>query len=426
MALDANILFQGKAPDINDTFRGILDNVKGVDAIKNQRAMQPIAEQLKNLEVETQQEALTLDKLRNDGSRRNQFITSVAEGAAEIGPALQAGDIEGARGILTRRIADLRAKGETTETSEEALMLLDQNPELLKQRTNQAIELGKRQGVFSGGQNLASSVQEINFKAKALVGAPNPDNNNQPYTEAEAQQAIILRNEGIVARAGMSAQERIASDPSTIQDVADSEATIKGAVTTAQENAKVNVKVGTAEKVGNAQSKINFLSTTGTLEASDLNLLKKTSGSRVRNLAKAKGFKNALESGLRSSGVGRQAASFAPIGVWTDQGSFDEIFNSFSEVAAREKLKASGELRPTDADVQGMKAAMFGVGRSEPANIELLNDFIEEQESMEAQLNRPAGQRNTPSQQRQGGKIMIDGKGNRARVFDDGTFEELP
>ena len=54
-------------------------------------------------------------------------------------------------------------------------------------------------------------------------------------------------------------------------------------------------------------------------------------------------------------------------------------FNAFSEVAARQQLKASGETRPTDADVQGMKQAMFGIGRDEKVNVQLLEDFIADQ-----------------------------------------------
>jgi len=181
--------------------------------------------------------------------------------------------------------------------------------------------------------------------------------------------------------------ELVTSTGETITEKRTAEVGAAGEKTAATETAKVDVKVGTAEIVGGAEQKIASLKETGVLEARDENLLKKTSGARNRNIEKAMKFREALQTGLRGSGVGRQAALFAPIGVWTDQGSFDEIFNSFAEVAARERLKASGETRPTDADVQGMKNAMFGVGRSEQANIQLLNDFIEEQQALENKLN---------------------------------------
>lgn len=85
-----------------------------------------------------------------------------------------------------------------------------------------------------------------------------------------------------------------------------------------------------------------------------------------------------------SSGSGRSALSLAP--TFTDQGRFDEQLNAFAETAARAKLKASGELRPTDADVEGMKRAMFGIGRDEKTNIALLRGFIEEQKANQQEL----------------------------------------
>jgi len=109
--------------------------------------------------------------------------------------------------------------------------------------------------------------------------------------------------------------------------------------------------------------------------------------SRTRQLAidKANTFLTAFETGGAQSGAGRTAASFIP-GVFTKQGQFDEELDAFAEIAAREKLKAVGEIRPTDADVEGMKRALFGVGRDEQTNINLLKQFIQEQESLGAEL----------------------------------------
>lgn len=108
---------------------------------------------------------------------------------------------------------------------------------------------------------------------------------------------------------------------------------------------------------------------------------------RQRNLAveKAKKFLLAFKSGKKSSGAGRTALSYLP-GVFTDQAQFDEELSAFAEVAARQKLKASGEIRPTDADVKGMKRAMFGIGRDEQTNINLLKQFISEMGGSDAEL----------------------------------------
>lgn len=121
-----------------------------------------------------------------------------------------------------------------------------------------------------------------------------------------------------------------------------------------------------------------------------LSTLSNTSSGRESAIKKATKFKTALANGEAFSGAGRKAATFVP-GVFTNQGQFDEEFNAFSEVAARQQLKASGETRPTDADVQGMKQAMFGIGRDEEVNVQLLEDFIADQIKQNEELDQLIG-----------------------------------
>jgi len=109
------------------------------------------------------------------------------------------------------------------------------------------------------------------------------------------------------------------------------------------------------------------------------NELAKSRSGRRASIKKAEKFLKLFKDRNMKSGAGRSAANYVP-GVYTDQGALDEEFNSFSEVAARQALKASGELRPTDADVEGMKRAMFGIGRDESVNIQLLDDYLEQQQ----------------------------------------------
>jgi hypothetical protein len=100
-------------------------------------------------------------------------------------------------------------------------------------------------------------------------------------------------------------------------------------------------------------------------------------GAEVRdiNIEKAEKFLKAFEENAKSSGSGQKLWESLP-GVFTDQGEFNEELNAFSEVVARAALKSAGETRPTDADVAGMKKAVFGVGRDENVNITLLKEFI--------------------------------------------------
>lgn len=121
------------------------------------------------------------------------------------------------------------------------------------------------------------------------------------------------------------------------------------------------------------------------INAKRIGELSQNQRSRELSIIKAKGFLKSLKSGEASSGTTRTALSFIP-GSFTKQSEFDQKFNAFAEVAARQKLKASGELRPTDQDVEGMKRAIFGVGRDEAVNIDLLSEFILEQEASNDEL----------------------------------------
>tara|TARA_R110000782_G_scaffold265043_1_gene358520 strand:- start:83 stop:1189 length:1107 start_codon:yes stop_codon:yes gene_type:complete len=114
-----------------------------------------------------------------------------------------------------------------------------------------------------------------------------------------------------------------------------------------------------------------------------LNDLSELRVNRITGMETAQQFLDGFKSGEKSSGAGRKALSFLPIGTYTEQGQFDEALDSFAEFAAREKLKASGEIRPTDADVKGAKQALFGIGRDEAVNINLLETFIRQQQAAE-------------------------------------------
>lgn len=109
-----------------------------------------------------------------------------------------------------------------------------------------------------------------------------------------------------------------------------------------------------------------------------------------------------------SSGKKRELLSWLP--TFTDQGRFDELFNSFAEDAARARLKANGETRPTDADVEGQKRAMFGVGKDRKANVALLRTFIEEQRALEEEFTSVSESL---------------GVGSKVMKFEDGTTVEF-
>ncbi len=138
---------------------------------------------------------------------------------------------------------------------------------------------------------------------------------------------------------------------------------------------------GRAKIAGAAESEV------GSIRGSQqrLNSLRSSKTGRRQSIKKANKFLDLFKNRNMKSGAGRAASKYIP-GVYTDQGALDEEFNAFSEVAARQALKAAGETRPTDADVEGMKRAMFGIARDESVNMQLLEDYIEQQEMDEEDM----------------------------------------
>jgi hypothetical protein len=162
----------------------------------------------------------------------NDFIRDARIGLDQ----LKNGDVQGAIAFGYQRRDSIRQRGGDTTQTDNYISLL---------------ESGDIESAMQGLQGLVGSIdeakkpsgqQESEFQAEALIGAINPST-NKPFTRDEALQEIVLRKSGITARSGMSAQERIASNSTTTQQVADSQAIIKGASSSASERAKLNTQL---------------------------------------------------------------------------------------------------------------------------------------------------------------------------------------
>jgi len=98
---------------------------------------------------------------------------------------------------------------------------------------------------------------------------------------------------------------------------------------------------------------------------------------RKAAIEKATRMLTAFKSGA-DSGTSRGLAGLGG-GQWTDQAAFDEELDALAELAARARLKAMGEVRPTDPDVKGVKESLFGRWKGENVNINLLTEYLQEQ-----------------------------------------------
>jgi len=102
---------------------------------------------------------------------------------------------------------------------------------------------------------------------------------------------------------------------------------------------------------------------------------------RMANIEEAKALSKLIENDELDTGPGSKMAGEVGAFFDTEESTYKQRLDSLAEKAARSQLKANGEVRPTDADVEGMKKAMFNLGNTEDANIKKLQDFIKQQEA---------------------------------------------
>lgn len=316
---------------------------QGLD-FKNQQEQNKLARQQQFLQLDDQRKGAMFQ----DARAVNSFLKSGQPEQALNVLSNRASLLEQMGGDTsdTREIADFIARGDI----QGAINLLDSVDQV-------GVQSGFLQDLTSGGPVSVQSskilddgttIQVLKDGRRQVVS-----NTNEILTGDEAKQAVATSRDQAFNR-----KKELARLAQTIKR----EQAKEGLLTDQQ----------TAIQRGNIQ-RLGALSSTAT--------------GRSSAVKKATKFKQALESGEAFSGAGRRAAQFIP-GVFTSQGEFDEEFNAFSEVAARQQLKASGETRPTDADVQGMKQAMFGLGRDEAVNVQLLDDFIKDQLSQTQELDQ--------------------------------------
>ena len=166
MALDPRMSLAVKTPDVSRIFSNALTNIGALDTIRENRELAPLRRQaleqagehsgLQNELLQAQTEGVNLS---NVSARDKQRLASVVEGANELLPFLQNRDFLGAVNSLEQRKLRLQQQGLPTQDTDEAIQLVDRNPELLMQRTQQAVDLG---------QPLPKSSTIPNIKTKPL------------------------------------------------------------------------------------------------------------------------------------------------------------------------------------------------------------------------------------------------------------------
>jgi len=158
---------------------------------------------------------------------------------------------------------------------------------------------------------------------------------------------------------------------------------VKGNVLKRQNDAKPDGPTfAEKEKIKKDAARRAKLASTSALRKTSLDQAKRFLGAFQGKEEDLKYF-NMDEGTTADSGQTQALIDMLP-GRFSAQSQFNEELDAFAEQAARQLLEAAGEVRPTDADVEGAKRALFGVGKDEVTNINLLTKYIEEQEALES------------------------------------------
>lgn len=127
---------------------------QGIDRQEMQKDVQQ-DRKVRGLQIQ-QAESQIAENQRNEPTRRLQemnerekaWLNSVVPAAAQTVKFLERGDIEGARTMLSRRVAALKEAGVSSEESVRALELLDKDPQSLLQGSRDMVNLGIEAGII--------------------------------------------------------------------------------------------------------------------------------------------------------------------------------------------------------------------------------------------------------------------------------------
>jgi len=353
MAINPLIAMQNQVPDVGAAIGNALTNVNAFNTMR-----------------ENQQTAGARKQLMM-GEADQARLKSMAITASQILPMMEANDTEGVRTALTSRRDQFKKLGLDTRDMDEGLMLLDQDPALLMQRANTAIQMA---GMFDKTGKPAGLLE---FEAMTEGLTPK---------DREKSRRIAL---GLDPRAMGSSAITTATTGLTDQ-VAESQAAIAGAKAGASKEAELDVELRKLPDVKAAVS----------LAESDA----KAKGETLTELSRAKAALPGLEQTIAS------LKELAPLVTYTYGGKVYDTaakqlgFGATSGSTARAKFTATvnNQVLPLLRDTFGaaftvkegeeLKAAMSDVDSSPDEKIAQLDAFIDQKYKQIQTKERQLGQ----------------------------------
>jgi hypothetical protein len=214
MAIDPRIAMGAQAPNLQTSLKLFQDTLNNIQNRKMNAQSMAQNEQMNPLRVQEAQQVVDSNANTAATNRQNQYFKSIADTKPVLDPLIQSGNTEGVLQFLEQRRNQLVAAGTPTETTDEAIQLaLSGDLQSIKQAYDTA-----SQTVYGGQQSQLTAGQRE--RQSLLRDAQSED----PTVRNSALVALGER-----AKAGMSAQERIANDEELTNRVSDSGAKISGA-----------------------------------------------------------------------------------------------------------------------------------------------------------------------------------------------------
>jgi hypothetical protein len=409
--VDYNILF-GQVPAANPqaAMQGALQNQSAFNQFQQpaQNALLQAQVEGTNLQNQTAQQRLTQDQARFQ-------VQDLASDWGSIKPLLQSKDMTNANVAIANRIQKILARGgDPSDTME------------LRDRINSG-QITPEQAIAEVDGALAGAQQ---------AGLLGPGAQGTAYRDFQAMTAGLSPEErekarrielGLSPRAMGSAAMTIAEQGKT-EDVAGSQAIIKGAEAGAAEGAKLGQQAALMPSI---RKSIKLAESEATAK-----------GETFTELSRAK----AAMPGLVE--VSDKLKALADVATYTTTGkAFDVMskelgFGSTKGADARTAMVSivDNQVLPllrdtfgaafTAAEGDRLRATLLDPDMAPGQKKASLDAFVEQKyrnmETKERELGLPVTPRPGGQQQKQGGQLMIDANGNRAMVYPDGSFEEMP
>lgn len=211
MALDTRIPLTAQPIDLGRRISSALTDFQKIDQLRQAREQAPFENQLLQLETELarEQQPARIQQAQEAASPISQLnrretarFQSLVQGAQSLSPFLESGDFTGARQNLIARRQRLQALNLPTNDTDEALDLLDTDPELLRRRNNQALQLGQQSGF------IKPSTRQVAVRSSAPIIDPQTGQLSIPTFDPNTQTTRLVPVEGAIQET--PEQERVA------------------------------------------------------------------------------------------------------------------------------------------------------------------------------------------------------------------------